>query len=141
MRPCRGRCPSDGLCGLLSGWLVEASFSPDGKEDGKEIVFRLETGTGYALAFIDRDGRQDPHPCRQREAAISSTVEPRVEANRRDGLCSGWRRMSAVPLNTDLRQQQGWCCVSAPVGRQPGPLERLLAHREEAPCSFPHPAR
>ena len=52
MRPCRGRCPSDGLCGLLSGWLVEASFSPD----GKEIVFRLETGTGYALPFIDRDG-------------------------------------------------------------------------------------
>ena len=54
MRPCRGRCPSEGLCGL-PGWLLEA-LSPRGKEDGKEIVFRLETGTGYALAFIARDG-------------------------------------------------------------------------------------
>ena len=59
MRPCRGRCPSDGLCGLLSGWLVVASFSPD----GKEIVFRLETGTGYAPVHRPRrSARSAPMP-------------------------------------------------------------------------------
>ena len=104
MRPCRGRCPSDGLCGSLSvGW-PEAFFSPD----GKEIVFRLETGTGYAPVHRPRgSARSAPMPCIP--ARVSSTVEPRVEVT--GTMVRRVAGLSAVPSNTGVRQQRWWCCV------------------------------